>query len=166
MYVPCTYPLDNTSIQPQDKPHPPEMTVEQQSCPGEPDGPMQRSHPFSDFDSNPLPILYILATAAEFNRSLYRERTRAGLAAAKMLGQKLGRPRALSPSRLSLACRLLANCKSMAAVARRLRVARSTLYVTLRDCAASANSPAGEPTAPPQHAGQAFPENPTPGAPP
>jgi DNA invertase Pin-like site-specific DNA recombinase len=45
-------------------------------------------------------IFHVFASLAEFERELIRERTYAGLAAARSRGQHGGRPRALSPSQV------------------------------------------------------------------
>ena len=69
---------------------------------------------------------------AEFERSLIRERTRAGLAAARARGRVGGRPAALSERDLVVARALLADPDiTVTEVARRLGVAPSTLYRTL-----------------------------------
>ena len=77
-------------------------------------------------------ILHIMAALAEFERSLGSERTRAGLAAAKRRGRKLGRRPALTPKRVTRARQLVEKGQSMKKVARRMNVARSTLYLALR----------------------------------
>jgi DNA invertase Pin-like site-specific DNA recombinase len=45
-----------------------------------------------------LMVMQMLGSFAEFERSMVRERTRAGLAAARNRGARLGRPAKLSPS--------------------------------------------------------------------
>jgi DNA invertase Pin-like site-specific DNA recombinase len=77
-------------------------------------------------------VLHIMAALAEFERSLNSERTRAGLAAAKRRGRKLGRRPALTPKQIARARQLIRSRKSVKNVARRLNVARSTLYLALR----------------------------------
>lgn len=72
-----------------------------------------------------------MAALAEFERSLIRERTLAGLAAAKRRGRKLGRKRSLTVAQVSRARRLIECGKSRTDVARSLSVARSTLYLAL-----------------------------------
>lgn len=52
-------------------------------------------------------IFHMMAALAEFERNLISERTRAGLAAARARGSKLGRRRALSPAQRSEALELL-----------------------------------------------------------
>jgi DNA invertase Pin-like site-specific DNA recombinase len=51
----------------------------------------------------------IFAALAEFERELIRERTRAGMAAAKRRGRHVGRPRKLSPDQLDMAAQLMAD---------------------------------------------------------
>ncbi len=77
-------------------------------------------------------VLHIMAALAEFERSLIVERTRAGLAAAAKRGIKLGRRPSLDEKQLAQARRLIEGGESRGDVARILRVARSTLYESLR----------------------------------
>ncbi|MGH9343838.1 MAG: recombinase family protein [Terriglobia bacterium] len=76
-------------------------------------------------------VLHIMAALAEFERSLIRERTRAGLAAAKRRGRKLGRRRSLTANQIEQARRLIRGGKSRSEVAQGLGVARSTLHLAL-----------------------------------
>jgi DNA invertase Pin-like site-specific DNA recombinase len=76
-------------------------------------------------------VLHIMAALAEFERSIIIERTRAGLAAAKRRGRKLGRPRSLSPADAADARGLIDMGEAVADVARALGIARSTLYESL-----------------------------------
>jgi DNA invertase Pin-like site-specific DNA recombinase len=71
----------------------------------------------------------VLACIAQFERDLIRERTRAGIAAARRRGKRLGRPRVYLP--LSQAAALLARGYSVAATARELGVSRTTLQRAL-----------------------------------
>lgn len=74
-------------------------------------------------------VFHIFGSLAEFERSIIRERTRAGLEAARARGKKGGRPPALNESDLAAAKALLAdNSITVEEVATRLRVAPSTLY--------------------------------------
>jgi DNA invertase Pin-like site-specific DNA recombinase len=74
-------------------------------------------------------VFHIFASLAEFERSIIRERTRAGLAAARARGRVGGRPPALSEQDLQQAKALLNDPKiTVAQVARRLGVGASTLY--------------------------------------
>jgi DNA invertase Pin-like site-specific DNA recombinase len=72
---------------------------------------------------------HIFASLAEFERALIRERTRAGLAAARARGRNGGRPRAFDAKKLEMARMLMADHKkSVSDVCKALNVSRSTLY--------------------------------------
>jgi DNA invertase Pin-like site-specific DNA recombinase len=74
-------------------------------------------------------VFHIFASLAEFERAIIRERTRAGLDAARARGRKGGRPPALTARELTAAKAMLANhTLTVEDVARQLRVAPSTLY--------------------------------------
>lgn len=74
-------------------------------------------------------VFHIFAALAEFERGVIRERTTAGLRAARERGRVGGRPPALSAKDLLVAKAMLKDSNiSVAAVARRLNVAASTLY--------------------------------------
>src|SRR5258706_5930945 len=74
-------------------------------------------------------IFHIFGALAEFERSIIRERTTAGLAAARARGRVGGRPPALSESDLRVAQTLLKDGQlTVAEIAERLHVAPSTLY--------------------------------------
>jgi DNA invertase Pin-like site-specific DNA recombinase len=77
-------------------------------------------------------IFHIFGALAEFERDLIRERTQAGLAAARARGRKGGRPKAAalnSPEKVAMA-RALLNDKNnkVADILQTLRVSRATLY--------------------------------------
>jgi len=72
-----------------------------------------------------------MASLAAFERDLIRERTIAGLAAARARGRVGGRPPIMTPDKLAVARRLLAEGKSKAAVAKTIGVSRPTLYAHL-----------------------------------
>src|SRR5512147_2729050 len=74
-------------------------------------------------------IFHIFASLAEFERDLIRERTHAGLAAARARGRKGGRPRALDARKAAIA-QALYNDKTnaIADICRTLRISRATLY--------------------------------------
>jgi DNA invertase Pin-like site-specific DNA recombinase len=73
-------------------------------------------------------MLYaVLGAVAQFERDVLRERTVAGMKAAKKRGTHVGRPRALSGSRLAEAQRMLAAGKSQVETARILRMSRATI---------------------------------------
>ena len=74
-------------------------------------------------------VFHIFGAMAEFERSIIRERTRAGLDAARARGRKAGRPPALSSKDIAAAKALLRNPElTVEEVAARLKVAPSTLY--------------------------------------
>jgi DNA invertase Pin-like site-specific DNA recombinase len=73
-------------------------------------------------------IFHIMASLAEFERSLIAERTRAGMAAARARGSMVGRRRALTPAQLDHARLLIEGGESPSVVARSLGCGRSTLY--------------------------------------
>lgn len=74
-------------------------------------------------------VFHIFGAMAEFERGVIRERTRAGLDAARARGRKGGRPPALLPKDLTAAQALLRDPEiTVEEVARRLKVAPATLY--------------------------------------
>ena len=74
-------------------------------------------------------IFHIFGALAEFERAIIRERTRAGLEAAKARGRQGGRPPKLTPQDLAAAKAMLADTSfTVADVARRLGVSPATLY--------------------------------------
>ena len=78
-------------------------------------------------------IFHIFGALAEFERSLIRERTQAGLAAARLRGRVGGRPRQLSADQIRLARQLLADPHTTTQeVAAALHVSRTTLYRALK----------------------------------
>jgi DNA invertase Pin-like site-specific DNA recombinase len=76
-------------------------------------------------------IMQVFGALAEFERNLIAERTRAGLAAAKRRGARLGRRPALTDGQVDHARALIAQGESPTLVARSLKVGRSTLYRAL-----------------------------------
>lgn len=74
-------------------------------------------------------LFHIFGALAEFERSIIRERTRAGLDAAKARGRRGGRPAKLKPQDLAAAKAMLAEPSfTVEDVARRLGVSPATLY--------------------------------------
>ncbi len=74
-------------------------------------------------------VFHIFGALAEFERSVIRERTRAGLKAARDRGRKGGRPPALSTADLAAAKALLRDpAITVDEVANRLKVSPATLY--------------------------------------
>jgi DNA invertase Pin-like site-specific DNA recombinase len=78
-------------------------------------------------------IFHIFGALAEFERNLIRERTQAGLTAARARGKKGGRPKALSDRQISIAQSLYADRKtSIPEICRTLKVSKATLYRSLK----------------------------------
>jgi len=74
-------------------------------------------------------VFHIFAALAEFERAMIRERTTAGLQAARARGRKGGRPPALTSKDLAAARALLSDPNiTVEDVARRLNVSPATLY--------------------------------------
>jgi DNA invertase Pin-like site-specific DNA recombinase len=74
-------------------------------------------------------VFHVFGALAEFERSIIRERTKAGLDAARARGKKGGRPPALVTKDLAAAKAMLTDPEiTMEEVAKRLKVAPSTLY--------------------------------------
>jgi DNA invertase Pin-like site-specific DNA recombinase len=72
-------------------------------------------------------VFHIMGALAEFERDLIRERTRAGMKAAKRRGKHVGRPRALSPAQVQHMHELLAAGKTQREVAELLGVSVNTV---------------------------------------
>jgi DNA invertase Pin-like site-specific DNA recombinase len=78
-------------------------------------------------------IFHVFGALAEFERNLIRERTRAGLAAARARGRKGGRPRALDGKKVELAYRLYDERKyTIKEICRILGISKPTLYAYLK----------------------------------
>ncbi|MBA3948220.1 MAG: recombinase family protein [Herpetosiphonaceae bacterium] len=74
-------------------------------------------------------VFHIFGALAEFERALIRERTRAGLEAARARGKKGGRPTTFGPKQLSAAKAMLADpAIRVEDVAAHLKVSPATLY--------------------------------------
>jgi DNA invertase Pin-like site-specific DNA recombinase len=74
-------------------------------------------------------VFHMFSALAEFERALIRERTRAGLEAAKRAGRTGGRPPKMTEDDLGVARTLLANSDmTVAEIACRLGVSPATLY--------------------------------------
>jgi DNA invertase Pin-like site-specific DNA recombinase len=87
----------------------------------------------------------MFAALAEFERNLIRERTQAGLRAARRAGRTGGRPAKLTEADLDVAATLLANPDiTVAEVAERVGVSPATLYRYL-PAARTAHLPDGAP---------------------
>ncbi len=89
-------------------------------------------------------VFHVFGALAEFERDLIRERTQAGLAAARARGRTGGRPKTLAdPKRLALARALYDGGQAdVATICKTLGVSRATLYRYLKE------RPGTEPTTP------------------
>lgn len=83
-------------------------------------------------------LLHVLASMAEFERSLISERTRAGMAAARARGSRIGRRPAMTPEQLITAKTAIErDRRSVAEVAGEYRIHPRTLGRLLREQSAS-----------------------------
>lgn len=74
-------------------------------------------------------VFHIFASLAEFERNLIRERTVAGLKAARARGKNGGRPKKLSEKEIAMVRALMANRENKVGdIAKQFGVDRSTLY--------------------------------------
>ena len=78
-------------------------------------------------------VFHLLAALAEFERDLIRERTNAGLEAARARGRVGGRPKVMSDDRIAVARSLLADGRTVDQVAATLGVSRRSVYRYLGD---------------------------------
>jgi DNA invertase Pin-like site-specific DNA recombinase len=77
-------------------------------------------------------IFHIFGALAEFERNLIRERTQAGLTAARERGRKGGRPKALTVQRRSIAQELYDPGHPILDICRTLKISKATLYRALK----------------------------------
>jgi len=77
-------------------------------------------------------VFHVFASLAEFERDLIRERTQAGLSAARARGRMGGRPTVLTPAKAKQARKMIAEGTPIVEVATVVGVSRSTLYRQLR----------------------------------
>jgi DNA invertase Pin-like site-specific DNA recombinase len=81
-------------------------------------------------------VFHLFACLAEFEREVIRERTQAGLAAARSRGRRGGRPALLDEKKIATARRMHADPANTAAdIARALGISRATLYRALKPMA-------------------------------
>jgi DNA invertase Pin-like site-specific DNA recombinase len=74
-------------------------------------------------------VFHVFGALAEFERDLIRERTQAGLRAARARGRVGGRPKALDPKKVELLQQLYADpANAIDDICRTLRISRTTLY--------------------------------------
>lgn len=72
-------------------------------------------------------VFHMFGAIAEFERTMISDRTKAGIKAARRRGKRLGRPAVLTPEKLDMARRLIAQGKGRAIVARMIGVGPATL---------------------------------------
>jgi len=78
-------------------------------------------------------FFHIFGALAEYERGLIRERTKAGLEAAKKRGKHVGRPKSLTPGQVDHASRMIENKEqSVSGMAAILKVDRKTLHRALK----------------------------------
>jgi DNA invertase Pin-like site-specific DNA recombinase len=77
-------------------------------------------------------IFHIFGALAEFERNLIRERTQAGLVAARARGRRGGRPQALTARQLGIARDLYEKRHPVAEICRTLKISKATLYRSLK----------------------------------
>jgi len=78
-------------------------------------------------------IFHVFGALAEFERELIRERTRAGLTAARVRGRRGGRPTVMTPEKLSVARKMYDSGEhTVAAIAETLGISRATVYRALQ----------------------------------
>jgi DNA invertase Pin-like site-specific DNA recombinase len=74
-------------------------------------------------------IFHIFGALAEFERDIIRERTQAGLQAARARGRKGGRPKSLTPKKAQMAEALYKDkTNTIDEICRTLNISRATLY--------------------------------------
>jgi DNA invertase Pin-like site-specific DNA recombinase len=74
-------------------------------------------------------VFHVFAALAEFERDLIRERTNAGLAAARARGRQGGRPSVMTAHKLQVAQEMYATRRyTVAAIAKTLGVSRASIY--------------------------------------
>ena len=74
-------------------------------------------------------VFHVFGALAEFERELIRERTTAGLKAARARGKLGGRPKKLSPKQIEMARKLYADTTvSIKEICETLQISRATLY--------------------------------------
>ncbi len=87
-------------------------------------------------------VFHIFGALAEFERELIRERTTAGLAAARARGRQGGRPAKLSAKQVKLARQLFADRSlSIKEICQTLSISRTTLYRLVGNKAAPTSAP-------------------------
>ena len=78
-------------------------------------------------------IFHVFGALAEFERNLIRDRTNAGLAAARARGRTGGRPRRLDQDQTELVTRLYKEGTPVPDILKTVKISKSTLYNYVRD---------------------------------
>lgn len=87
-------------------------------------------------------VFHIFGALAEFERELIRERTQAGLAAARARGRNGGRPTVMPPDKVATARRMYDSKEyTVEAIARVLGVSRASIYRHLTGPATNGQEP-------------------------
>ena len=87
-------------------------------------------------------VFHLFSALAEFERNLIRERTRAGLTAARARGRKGGRKKRLDPAKREVALRLYHERQhTVEEICRMMGVGRSTLYNYLAEAGCDGHKP-------------------------
>ena len=87
-------------------------------------------------------VFHLFSALAEFERNLIRERTRAGLTAARARGRKGGRKKRLDPAKREVALRLYHERQhTVEELCRMMGVGRSTLYNYLAEAGCDGHKP-------------------------
>ena len=73
-------------------------------------------------------IFHVFGALAEFERNLIRDRTNAGLAAARARGRTGGRPRKLDQDQRGLVTRLYKEGTPVPDILKTVKISKSTLY--------------------------------------
>jgi DNA invertase Pin-like site-specific DNA recombinase len=77
-------------------------------------------------------IFHIFGALAEFERNLIKERTQAGLTAARARGKKGGRPKVITVQKRSIAQELYNTGHPIMDICRTLKISRASLYRALK----------------------------------
>jgi DNA invertase Pin-like site-specific DNA recombinase len=82
-------------------------------------------------------VFHMFGALAEFERNLVRERTQAGLSAARARGRKGGRPKVLEPAKRLLAVKLYTEKQhTIVEICRMMGISKPTLYNYVAEAAA------------------------------
>lgn len=78
-------------------------------------------------------VFHIFSSLAEFERDIIRDRTKAGLAAARARGRKGGRPQVLTNEQIDMIKKLHADkTNSITGICKMFKISRPTLYAYLK----------------------------------